>query len=311
MVCFHHTIISFGFALAFLELALATAINITHDDANTQALYSTISYIGSWSQRAATCNSTNSDQCADPLSQASNGTWSTSIYMKNTILTSVPPSVTFSFYGTAVYVNCVLILDVLLGIPHNTDILFILDGIVVRHLQRGGPVPASGGIMPITALSLQSLSLDNHTLQIQNGVDDGNNTPKVSTLTLDSIIYTTDDNPNAFNTTSNVFLAPKQQEKKRRILEAAVTSGLAGVGFISLSFWLCIRRKQHKPLLPSLPTVFRHQPTSRPRTITPYSKRSSSLHPSQFERRGDGDDDARSFLSIVPPSYHSRLSNIP
>ncbi|KAF4572488.1 hypothetical protein EYR36_006994 [Pleurotus pulmonarius] len=147
--------------------------------------------------------------------------------------------------------------------------------------------------------------------RIQNGVDDGNNTPKVSTLTLDSIIYTTDDNPNAFNATSNVFLAPKQQEKKKRILEAAVTSGLAGVGFISLSFWLCIRRKQHKPLLPSLPTVFRHQPTSRPRTITPYSKRSSSLHRSQFERRGDGDDDARSFLSIVPPSYHSRLSNIP
>ncbi|KAF7437291.1 hypothetical protein PC9H_004129 [Pleurotus ostreatus] len=294
--------------LSLLDVVAAAAIiNVTHDDSQDESLDSAvISYLGPWShQQVAPCNGT--DQCTDPLSRTRNGTWSSSIYVQNSRLDDQPPSVMFRFYGTAVYVTCVLIPHDMLGIDANSDMLFMLDGAVTGRFARQSPT--SGNISLATVLTYESLPKGSHTLRIQNGAEDGKQTHNVSVLALDSITYTTEETstPSLASNSFDNFYQEQRRKQKTHIILAAVMSSLAGVGIIVLSFWFCLRRTQHKPLLPA---IFRHLSTSR--TVTPYSKASSSLTslrtPSPQSRHAD--DDTHSVLSSVPPSYHSRSSTV-
>lgn len=301
MVILHYLIL----CLSLLDVVAATAIiNVTHDDSQDESLdAAVISYLGPWShQQVAPCNGT--DQCTDPLSRTRNGTWSTSIYVQNSRLDDQPPSVMFRFYGTAVYVSCVLIPLDMLGIDANSDMLFMLDGAVAGRFAQQSP--KSGNISLATVLTYESLPKGSHTLRIQNGAEDGKQTHNVSVLALDSITYTTEETPTpsiASNSFDN-FYQEQRRKQKTHIILAGVMSSLAGIGIIALSFWFCLRRTQHKPLFPA---IFRHRST-----VTPYSKASSSLTslrtPSPQSSQADGD--THSILSSVPPSYHSRSSTV-
>ncbi|KAF9493948.1 hypothetical protein BDN71DRAFT_1449609 [Pleurotus eryngii] len=295
--------------LSLLDVvATAAIINVTHDDSPNETHGSVvISYLGLWSHQQVTpCNGT--DQCADPLSRTRNGTWSTSLYVQNSRLDDQPPSVMFHFYGTAVYVSCVLIPYDMLGIDANSDMLFMLDGAVTGRFA--GQSPKSGNISLATVLAYESLPKGSHTLRIQNGAaEDGKQTHNVSVLALDSITYTTEETltPSMASNRFDSFYQEQRRKHKTHVILAAVMSSLAGIGIIVISFWFCLRRTQHKPFLP---TIFRHQSTSR--TVTPYSKASSS-HTSLRKpspQSSQADDDAHSVLSSVPPSYHSRSSAV-
>ncbi|KAF4607149.1 hypothetical protein EYR38_001208 [Pleurotus pulmonarius] len=119
------------------------------------------------------------------------GTWSTSLYVQNSPLADQPPTVSFEFLGTAVYVNCVLIPQDKLGIAANSDMLFTLDGVAVGRFAP--EAPKSGEISISTVFKVEDLSAETHTLHIQNGLESGKATHKISVLALDSIIYTTND----------------------------------------------------------------------------------------------------------------------
>ncbi|KAL4268182.1 hypothetical protein AB1N83_002967 [Pleurotus pulmonarius] len=296
--------------LSLLDVvAAATIINVTQDDSpNDSQGRVALSYLGPWShQQVATCN--DADQCPEPFSQTRNGTWSTSLYVQNSRLNDRPPSVSFGFQGTAIYINCVIIPHDILGISADSDMVFMLDGVVTGRFARQSP--ESGAISLATVLMRDSLLDGYHTLSIQNGAEFENQTHNVSVLALDSITYTTNDSPSIASTArmdSSSFFREQQRKQRTHIILAGVMSSLAGLGVIVLSFWFCLRRKQRKPFLP---IIFQYRPT--PRTLTPYSKASSSPAslgaPSRhFDRGGD---DTSSVLSSVPPSYHSRSSTVP
>ncbi|KDQ30325.1 hypothetical protein PLEOSDRAFT_1101322 [Pleurotus ostreatus PC15] len=295
--------------LSLLDVvADAAIINVTHDDSQDESLDSAvISYLGPWSHQQEWCVPSSYHTTVANSKQPIQGTWSTSIYVQNSRLDDQPPSVMFRFYGTAVYVSCVLIPHDMLGIDANPDMLFMLDGAVTGRFARQSP--KFGNISLATVLTYESLPKGSHTLRIQNGAEDGKQTHNVSVIALDSITYTTEETstPSLASNSFDNFYQEQRRKQKTHIILAAVMSSLAGVGIIVLSFWFCLRRTQHKPLLPA---IFRHRSTSR--TVTPYSKASSSLTslrtPSPQSRHAD--DDTHSVLSSVPPSYHSRLSTV-
>ncbi|KAF4605661.1 hypothetical protein EYR40_004449 [Pleurotus pulmonarius] len=174
--------------LSLLDVVAAAIINVTQDDSpNDSRGRVALSYLGPWShQQVATCNG--ADQCPEPFSQTRNGTWSTSLYVQNSRLNDRPPSVSFGFQGTAIYINCVIIPHDILGISADSDMVFMLDGVVTGRFARQSP--ESGAISLATVLMRDSLLDGFHTLSIQNGAEFENQTHNVSVLALDSIIYT-------------------------------------------------------------------------------------------------------------------------
>ncbi|KAL4250514.1 hypothetical protein AB1N83_013690 [Pleurotus pulmonarius] len=297
--------------LYLLGVAAAAMINVTHDSSDDYSISSSMTFTGPWShQQVATCTQ---ETCADPFSRTTNGTWSTSLYVQNSPLADQPPTVSFEFLGTAVYVNCVLIPQDKLGIAANSDMLFTLDGVAVGRFAP--EAPKSGEISISTVFKVEDLSAETHTLHIQNGLESGKATHKISVLALDSIIYTTNDaliedtmSPEGFR-----VLASDEPQNTVHVALTSVMSSLVGLGILLLSFRFCYRRRQKmvQTLLPLLPTAIRRRQALP--TVTPYTKaldtfgptQESSLRSVRSQRRSDnsGNDDARSGRSVVPPPY--------
>ncbi|KAF4572461.1 hypothetical protein EYR36_006966 [Pleurotus pulmonarius] len=95
-----------------------------------------------------------------------------------------PKVASFSFKGTAVYVNAILGEVTAAGVKGNSDVTFLLDDSVSYFLHNATSPTLH------TIFSMTDLSNQNHTLTIVNG-HPGGSFPQVM-LFLDSIIYTTE-----------------------------------------------------------------------------------------------------------------------
>ncbi|KAF9457474.1 hypothetical protein BDZ94DRAFT_1273082 [Collybia nuda] len=169
-----------------LPASLATLVNVTVDDElGDDVTGGLITYLpkDAWNS-GPTCKRcmTNLD-----LNQVRNGTWHEGAFgrKRESEDVNIPLIASFSFYGTAVYVYCVLA-----NTQHypngNSDLTFFID-----HQETGSytRAPPKDAIEPfeynVLVFAVDSLLQENHTLTITNGRTDS---PE-SLLILDYIVY--------------------------------------------------------------------------------------------------------------------------
>nr|GAT43640.1 predicted protein [Mycena chlorophos] len=170
------------------------------------------------------------------------GTWHESSFsLSSGGFPNIPSTATIVFNGSAVYVN-----SIILGTASNTsaniDLVFFLDGVQVGGFSQS--TGTSRNFQSTTVLALENIAARTHTLAIQNGQLDGPD----SLLILDSIVYTTVDNPNiAASSSSGV---------------SGTTIAVAAVLVVFVLILLCIlayvlirrrRRKHRKMYNPYMP----------------------------------------------------------
>ncbi|KAK0207978.1 hypothetical protein DFS33DRAFT_1253547 [Desarmillaria ectypa] len=169
----------------FFSSALATLVNVTVDDQNGDPkTRNTISYTpaDAWAVNSA-CGNCSAQVDA---SKAYNKTWHVGEFVRMHLLngsTSVL-QVSYSFAGTAVYVNCILALTAEHPIGRS-DMTFFIDG-VQAGTYSSEPDPSPLGYKYNTnVFASEMLSPGSHIIQIQSGHIGGN----TSLIFLDSIMY--------------------------------------------------------------------------------------------------------------------------
>ncbi|KAF7310547.1 hypothetical protein HMN09_00597500 [Mycena chlorophos] len=223
----------------FVLPSWSALVNVTIDDSSP-----TISYApaAAWLDSTA-CRA--SPTCVVPPKNVKlvDGTWHESSFsLSSGGFPNIPSTATIVFNGSAVYVN-----GIIPGIASNTsaniDLVFFLDGV-----QVGGFSQATGTsrtFQGVTVLALENIAARTHTLAIQNGQLDGSD----SLLILDSIVYTTVDNPNIAASSSSSGVS-------------GTTIAVAAVLVVFVLILLCIlayvlirrrRRKHRKMYNPYMP----------------------------------------------------------
>ncbi|KAK0232898.1 hypothetical protein IW262DRAFT_32181 [Armillaria fumosa] len=163
----------------FFSSTLAALVNVTVDDQNGDPkTQDTVSYTpaDAWTVNS-TCNN-----CFAPVdpSKAWDRTWHVGKFSNE----SAAVLASYTFSGTAVYVNCILAQSV----QHPTgrsDMTFFIDG-VQAGTYSSEPDPSSPDyVYNMTVFAYENLSSGRHIIQIQNGHIGGS----ASLILLDSIIY--------------------------------------------------------------------------------------------------------------------------
>ncbi|KAK0506422.1 hypothetical protein EDD18DRAFT_1342731 [Armillaria luteobubalina] len=168
----------------FLSSTLAALVNVTVDDQNGDPItQDTISYTpaDAWTVSSA-CNN-----CFAPVdsSQAWDQTWHVGKF--NNESTAVLQA-SYTFSGTAVYVNCILARSV----QHPTgrsDMTFFIDGVQAGTYSSEPDPPSPDYVYNATVFAYENLSSGRHIIQIQSGHTEGS----ASLILLDSLIYSHND----------------------------------------------------------------------------------------------------------------------
>ncbi|KAJ8520341.1 hypothetical protein ONZ45_g2805 [Pleurotus djamor] len=171
----------------------AKAINLTVDDqfVSNSPDQPSIEYDGDWKKDGFRVLNwdRHSSSLARQFANSTNGTWTKSTFDSSQSFFSVAR---FNFTGTAVFVQCILTHATRDRIPGNSQFLFTLDGVNTNFTKDA----LEPGVATVTTVfSKTDLSSGAHALTIQNGFPGGPHSHGL--IFLDSIIYTTDDDPPA------------------------------------------------------------------------------------------------------------------
>ncbi|KAK0478159.1 hypothetical protein IW261DRAFT_1565144 [Armillaria novae-zelandiae] len=168
----------------FFSSTLAVLVNVTVDDQNGDPeTEDTVSYIPAdvWAV------SSSCDNCFPQvdLSKAWDNTWHVGKFINGS---AAVPLASYTFSGTAVYVNCILVP----GAKHpagRSDMTFFIDG-VQAGTYSSEPDPSSpDSVYNVTVFAHENLPSSRHIIQIQSGHIGGS----ASLILLDSIIYSHND----------------------------------------------------------------------------------------------------------------------
>ncbi|KAF9454926.1 hypothetical protein P691DRAFT_691072 [Macrolepiota fuliginosa MF-IS2] len=185
------------FSLLFLSFHFPvysqTLVNVTVDDTvPNPATNARVTYLDAgWSQCPTMfCPSPRPDP-----SEALNETWRTSIFDptqgSNTNLSISPPRASITFFGSAVYVYCILSLSESSDSTTNSDMLFKIDEEEPGFFSLESQGATSGGsafAYNVLVYANSSLLMDNHTLTIQNGRGPGGTK---ALMMLDYVVFST------------------------------------------------------------------------------------------------------------------------
>ncbi|KAG9223274.1 hypothetical protein CCMSSC00406_0000037 [Pleurotus cornucopiae] len=169
--------------IAGTSFVLADPFNVTVDDkfGPFPQIGNTIHFGEGWFESGV-------DFCPSPgchegvFHQAFNQTWKRSIYQSQDP-TDRPKVATFSFKGTAVYVNTITNVQTGAGVPGNSDMTFLLDDQVSYFISKAPGFPIAQTVFSATGLVDKY-----HNLTIVNGHP--NSSFAQVMMFLDSIIYT-------------------------------------------------------------------------------------------------------------------------
>lgn len=231
--------------LFFLEMVFAIMVNVTIDDTlGDSATGAQFTYLptGGWSfgPTCQACTATPHLNASGTLDK----TWHDGTSNGDTNNTSEPLRLaSVPFYGTAVYVYCVL--SNTETVPDGySDMTFLIDshpaGTFV-HVPQGGP---SLFTYNVSVFANDSLPNGNHTLTIQNGVVGG---PK-SLVLLDYVVYSYDN--------GNPTVAPKNLSKKNN--SSKIVGGVLGticILLLGLLGFLWHRQRSYKASISSTDDV--------------------------------------------------------
>ncbi|PSS37782.1 hypothetical protein PHLCEN_2v383 [Hermanssonia centrifuga] len=183
-------LLSLILAVVFLaDLVVATLVNITVDDSDTQA----ITYIPTTAHWARASSSPNQpcNSCLEHPTNASGQTWHEATYNSINPLQNIAQTATFIFDGSAIYVFGII------SHNHNNtvrdmDIFFYIDDHMVGNFKDSPPANPDGGIVydyNVVLYANPSISQPgSHNFTLQNGQPDGSS----SLILFDYIIYTSD-----------------------------------------------------------------------------------------------------------------------
>ncbi|KIK59374.1 hypothetical protein GYMLUDRAFT_245442 [Collybiopsis luxurians FD-317 M1] len=169
-----------------LLVGAITLRNITVDDSDPSWIY--LPY-GAWNI-GNTCQGC---QAQPNASLVYNRTWHDSAFyappnQQTMSYPNVPFTASIFFYGTAVYVYCIILNSVTTPIFGESDMAFYVDNVQV-NTYRNSPTENLGTYnYNVPVFSLSSLEFNLHNLTIQNGVANGTN----ALILLDYIAYTAD-----------------------------------------------------------------------------------------------------------------------
>lgn len=236
----------------FFSSAWATLVTVTVDDQNGDPT-NTVLYTPqeAWAVNSP-CNECDAQVNA---SKAYDETWHVGKF--NNKSTSVLYA-SYSFFGSAVYVKCILALTA----EHPTgrsDMTFFIDGIQAGTYSSEPDPSGQGYEYNVTVFAHEGLSSGSHNIQIQSG-HMGDNT---SLILLDSIIYSYDDDEQS--TTSQSVAVPSLTSNSSGALNNATASSsatrrktieyvlgtLGGALVIGLTFYIYLRwRRKGTHILP-------------------------------------------------------------
>ncbi|KAJ7590694.1 hypothetical protein C8J56DRAFT_539779 [Mycena floridula] len=171
-------------SLFFCPCSFATAVNVTVDDSDSNAMGATLVYSPSDAWHTNECDTCITSSGRPDISQMYEGTWHASMFnSQGSIGNSFPNQTLFAsliFNGTALYVYAALANSL-------SDMTFLIDGIPAGTFNRPGNL---GFQYNMLVFANESLSPQVHTLSIQNGHSGG----EPSLLLLDRIVYTSSSN---------------------------------------------------------------------------------------------------------------------
>ncbi|KAJ8703221.1 hypothetical protein PTI98_001863 [Pleurotus ostreatus] len=234
-------------------------------------------------------------------------TWKRSIYQSQDP-TDRPKVATFSFKGTAVYVNTITNVQTGAGVPGNSDMTFLLDDQVSYFISKAPGFPIAQTVFSATGLVDKY-----HNLTIVNGHP--NSSFAQVMMFLDSIIYTTEFLPLAGPT------RPKDNAPSRPNIRLVigVSVGVGGLILGLLSCWLFLRVRARKvKARQSISALAFEARISSMQRVAPFLAYKSPIpgQPETFDGRETGTRSPltallhrpETIVSIVPPSYRSRRS---
>ncbi|KAF4605691.1 hypothetical protein EYR40_004480 [Pleurotus pulmonarius] len=293
--------------LLLLLTARATPHNVTVDDRFGSQTGSAIDFGEGWFDSGLhDCGA--SCQVASAFLKAENGTWKRSTYDQAETLDK-PKVASFSFKGTAVYVNAILGEVTAAGVKGNSDVTFLLDDSVSYFLHN-----ATSPTL-LTIFSMTDLSNQNHTLTIVNG-HPGGSFPQVM-LFLDSIIYTTESSEEDVSTSplpdARDADASSKPTRSDILIIIAISVGVGGIILGIFAYRLYLRVGARKKARQSFRSSVNNSRTSLVHRIVPFLVDKPPLPPSHsdpFERISQSPHRPVTHFSTVPPSYKSRQSTI-
>ncbi|PSS37780.1 hypothetical protein PHLCEN_2v381 [Hermanssonia centrifuga] len=181
-------LLSLILAVVFLaDLVVATLVNITVDDSDTQA----ITYIPTTAHWASSSPNQPCNSCLEHPTNASGQTWHDATYNSTNPLQNITQTATFIFDGSAIYVFGII------SHNHNNtvrdmDIFFYIDDHMVGNFKDSPPANPDGGIVydyNVVLYANPSISQPgSHNFTLQNGQIGGSS----SLILFDYIIYTSD-----------------------------------------------------------------------------------------------------------------------
>ncbi|KAJ8520348.1 hypothetical protein ONZ45_g2826 [Pleurotus djamor] len=295
------------FCIIYAGLVIAKPINVTIDDRYGAwpafGLSQNISYGEGWFDSGFDkCNGCQFLPNMAGFNAALNQTWKRATYERDK-LQDEPKIATFTFNGTAVYVNIIRGPTTAGRIKGNMELLFTLDGVASRIEDDAKPV-----VFPQTPFSQSSLPQGEHTLTIQNGDPKGKHGSCM--VFLDSIVYTIDDSMLPLMGAESASNSPSTDTSAgdNVAIAAGICGALAGIlllllVFVSYRFYIKRRRSRAPP--PSL--------LSGPRTLPGDNLGSPSMlswHRSWFVKAGSEASRSKYPTSAYAPSVASSRRHI-
>ncbi|KAK0198120.1 hypothetical protein F5146DRAFT_73269 [Armillaria mellea] len=274
----------------FFSSALAALVNVTVDDQKGDPKTgATVSY----TPADAWAISSPCDDCfaqVDP-SKAWYTTWHVGKFMPQTNESAVVLQASYTFSGTAVYVNCILAQSA----KHPTgrsDMTFFIDGVQAgTYSSEPDPESSPDYVYNVTVFSHENLSSGRHIIQIQGGHIGGS----ASLILLDSIIYSHDDDDGSSTPSAPVAvpsLAPNSSAALETTSLSATRSKIIGgvlgtlgsalvIGLVCYAYLRWGRKSSH--ILP----VIKHGPGSDQPGIARlgHHRRSYSFNPNLLVRK--------------------------
>ncbi|KAL4251603.1 hypothetical protein AB1N83_013845 [Pleurotus pulmonarius] len=292
--------------LLLLLAARATPLNVTVDDQFGSQTGSAIEFGEGWFDSGLRdCGPSCQVTSAFVRAENGNGHWKRSTYDQAETLDK-PKVASFSFKGTAVYVNAILGEVTAAGVKGNSDVTFLLDDSVSYFLHNATSPTLH------TIFSMTDLSNQNHTLTIVNG-HPGGSFPQVM-LFLDSIIYTTESSEEDVSTSPSPDArdadASSKPTRSDILIIIAISVGVGGIILGIFAYRLYLRVRARKKARQSFPSSVNNSRASLVHRIVPFLVDKPPLPPSHSGPLSQSPHRPGTHFSAVPPSYKSRQSTI-